>query len=133
MKSLTILATLSVFALSTNLLAKESSNFLYCSGGVNASGNTKVDAKIFPGKKASVTFAYKAYDSEDVSYDTIVLKFDKSENSYYKEVGFCTDQVNGGQTYVLKTSETEAIVDVYWCDDDGGSGQDTFKLNCSTK
>lgn len=133
MKSRAFLATLSVFALSSNLLAKESQNFLHCTGGINASGNTKVEAKIYPSKKAAVTFAFKAYDSNEISYDTQVLKFDKNDKSYYKEVGYCSDQVNGGQTYVLKTLDNTAVLEVFWCDDDGGSGQDTFQLTCSTK
>lgn len=72
------------------------------------------------------------YFNPDYAWTFFLNKDKSSPLKFFGELGDCNDQVHGGQAYAFEYQNGKGRLDVYWCDDDGGAGNYSHELNCTS-
>lgn len=104
-----------------------------CSVDVNKGSKIKIEANVYVGQDSTLNIYYKNdFAPNNTEVAQIPLSY-ISENFYQNVVGdSCSDQYYGITEHSLDFSnKTNAATYTYsWCDDDGGSGFESYNLTC---
>ncbi|MEQ1721562.1 MAG: hypothetical protein ABL930_00180 [Pseudobdellovibrio sp.] len=122
-----------IFVVSLSILSTATAEQWACTADINKGSVIKMNAIVNVGIEANLSTYYKNEWADDkVQVAQRRLVFVESE-SYQDVIGdSCNDQYYGIQEHYLNFSDkTKTAAYTYsWCDDDGGSGFESYNLIC---
>lgn len=133
MKKNFFLVSLVSFSALSGAFAQNSTQWL-CTADINVRSKVKIEAIVNTNADSTLNVHYKnSFNPDKTDVQEIPLSF-VSEGSFENVLGdSCTNQFTGITEHYLNFSEkTKSASYTYsWCDDDGGSGYESYNLTCT--